>query len=219
MSGISVEIQGLDKAMRSIDSGTSGAGRRKILQAIGRQVLKNTRKRTQTQTDLNGGTYKAHARGRKRKMLTRLTRAKNMNLVSASENHVLVGFKNRVQEMIAAKQQFGHVEQMSAEKMRQRKGTAPRSAQATRTQAKALLKEGYKTKQAGRAYKSPSIKWITQNMRVGHAGVILRAMRGSKENWKTTLPARSFLGIKKTEQAELVAIAIEQARKNIGLTT
>jgi len=219
MTQISVEIQGLDKAVNKLQSMSSPAGRRKTLKAIGRQVLKNARQRTKAQTDLNGNHYKKHARGRKRKMLVRLTRAKNMNIVSASENHVLVGFKNRFQEVIAAKQQFGHVEHMSAEKMRQRKGTPPSGANASRRQAKALLDAGYKRKPAGKANTKPSLKWITQNMSVGQAGVILRAMRGSKETWETTLPKRSFLGIKQSEQAELVDIAIAQARKNLGLTT
>lgn len=79
---------------------------------------------------------------------------------------------------------------------------------ATRQQAIALIMANYKVHIKGRgkdrviskgrgAEKTPSIKWITENLTLGEARFILRKLRkdGGREQWKTTLPARPFLGI------------------------
>lgn len=219
---VDVEVSGLDEALDSLNHLTSPAAKKRVLRKAGRAVLKHARQRTRSQTDIQGNAFSPHAKGRKRKMLTRLTRAKNMNIVELTEQGMILGFKNRFHESIAAKQQFGHSERMSAQKMAKQNPT-PRSGPATRRQAKQLVEQGYKVKRAsGRGYRTPSIKWITENMSIGRAGIILRALRGgAKQHWQTELPARSFLGINAdniTELNELIEheLQIELEKQRAG---
>lgn len=202
---IEVSLEGLDRAFDRLERVSSPAQRKKILRKVGRQVLKNARQRTRNQVDLNGNPFKDHARGRKRKMLTRLTRAKNMNIVALSSEKLIVGFKNRFLEILAAKQQYGFTQNFTAAQMRQRNSNVGNTTLASRRQAKALIAAGYKVKRESGGYKTPSITWITQNMKVGRAGAILRALRGggAVSAWDTTLPKRSFLGITSDEVIEL----------------
>ncbi len=207
---MNVEIEGLDQAMRRLEQIASPVKRKYLLAKVGRRILKNSRQRTRSQTDLEGRSFVPHAAGRKRKMLTRLSRAKNMNIVRVDENSMVVGFRNPVHERIAAKQQLGFSERMTAAKMSSRQSNA--HANATRRQAKALRDEGYKIKRSnGNGYRTPSLKWITENMNQGRAGIILRALRGgSKREWETELPARSFLGINEQDNTELNTLIMHE---------
>lgn len=203
--------------MRRLDHIASPLVRRKVLRKVGREVLKNSRKRTRQQTDIKGRSFKQHAKGRKRKMLTRLARAKNLNIISLSGDHVLVGFKNPVHQQIAAKQQYGHTEHLSAEKMAKRQGdNKNRLKPATRKQGKALIAEGFKKKRASGGYQTPSIKWITENMNRGRAGLILRALRGGAvSEWDTVLPKRAFFGISDNEKPDIIKQALEMINEEL----
>lgn len=212
---ISVSLKGLDKAVGKLEQVASPAQTKRILKKVGRAVLKNARERTKSQVDLKGNAYKGHARSRKRKMLTRLTRAKNMNIVALSNEKLIVGFKNSYQESIAAKQQFGFVEHFTSATAKRSGGNEGRLKDASRRQAKALITAGYQVKRAsGKGFRTPSIKWITQNMNRGRAGIILRYLKGGAVSaWDTKLPSRSFLGINKQEVSELEQLVVQETKK------
>lgn len=224
---IDVEFKGLDKAIRTLDKIHSPISRRKILNAVGRQVLKNARTRTKNQVDLDGKPYgdysdkTRHKRPRKksRKMLTRLTRAKHMNIISLSSDHVKVGFKNPVVERIAIMQQFGNTKHMKAKK--KFKGSGDQALKpATRKQARGLIDAGFKKKRESGGYQTPSIKWITENMNIGKAGIALRALTGgSKSSWGIVLPARSFLGITQDEVDQLTQIIMGKMKSELAKTS
>ncbi len=82
-------------------------------------------------------------------------------------------------------------------------------ARATRAQAKALLREGYRlmvpAKGGGRRPKRVTVQWIEEKMTLGQAGLILRLIRTGqtrgKQSWRDTVPARPFLGVT-PQQAE-----------------
>lgn len=80
------------------------------------------------------------------------------------------------------------------------------SEQATRKQASALRKLGYKRREGGRWVKA-SASWITQNLSRAQAGVVIRKLSGEapKTTWKIVLPARAFLGVSDAEFNKIMA--------------
>jgi len=212
MTDMTVRIEGLEEAMQRLESISTPATRKKILRKIGRAVLKNSRKRTTQQKDLQGRAYKKHARYPKRKMLKHLARAKFMNLISLTEQGVKIGFKNGIKRYRAEQNQFGAVSHMTAAKAKAAVGgNDSGNKSASRRQAKALIESGFKVKRAnGKGSTKPSIKWVTSNMKAGQAGAALRYLRGAKASWDVVTPARSFLGIAEHEYDELSQIAIDE---------
>lgn len=190
----------------------SGVTRRRILRTIAARVQQNSKNRTRAQSDLAGVPFAPHKRGRRRKMLARL--GNRLKVVAATDHDAIIGFANPVESMIAAKQQLGFTETFNKNQF---KDTPAQNAkkQATRSQAKALLAAGFKARRAnGKGYRTPSIKWIIENLHIDKAGLILRILRASnKASWKTTLPPRSFLGVPDAELAELTELAIQEITK------
>lgn len=216
MINISLGDEWLALERRLLD--TPVKARKRALKAVAKKVRQNSIKRTLNQTDLEGqafGTYSTktnHGRPRRRKMLTRL--ARRMKTVSITDDRAIVGWRNSVEGQIGARHQFGYKETFSAEHLR-RERSENRAAidrlPATRRQAKRLIDEGYKVRRAnGRGYKTPTIKWIVDNMKMGQAGFILRVLRGRKELWDVVLPPRSFLGVTDDEKIELIALMIHE---------
>ncbi len=196
---MSITLKGLERVEKALDKAAikTGSQRKKIMRSIGRKVISNSKKRTTRQVDVKGIPFKKHARGRKRKMIVRL--ARKLKVVDISDDQATIGFFNSFHSSIAAKQQFGHTQAFTASQFKAN-GKLDTKGPATRRQAKALKEAGYKVKIKSRGYRTPSIKWITENLNIGKAGVIIRALRGKKQAWKTKLPARAFLG---TTDAEL----------------
>ena len=189
-----------------------------VLGKMAKRVIAMSQTRTRLQYDLRGVAYASHARHRRRKMLVRL--AKRLKVVSATEDEAVIAFNTAVEGEIGYKQQFGASEVVNKSQFN-RLATASYDSPSTRRQAKSLIEAGYKVKPAGGAYRTPTIKWITQNLTVGRAGSILRLIRnrGLIDSWITTLPARSFLGVTENEKKELVRLILEESIKlyNDGL--
>ena len=115
-----------------------------------------------------------------------------LKVIEANDDAVTVGWKNGLLAYIGHKQQFGSTEPTKSIK---RKKQADPNAPATRQMAKSLIAEGYKTRRRSKAYVTPTIKWITENLKMGQAGLILRAIRHTQSTGVTKLPARSILGV------------------------
>lgn len=197
---IDAQLSGLDTVVNELAKISDPELRKRILNKAARKTISHAKKRVTRQTDVDGTPFPKHARGRKRKMLARLV--KRLAVLSVNEEGALVGFKNAVEGQIAAKQQFGFSQQMNSAKL---KKESPINIfdPATRRQAKALIDAGYKIRRPRGGTKTPSIKYIVDNMNMGRAGVILRALRGAKQSWETKLPPRSFLGVNEADLAEL----------------
>lgn len=189
---LSINLQGLDAAVAKLNSIKPAAVRRRIVVKAARQLLKSAKARVAAQTDLSGQPFAPHAKARRRKMLARLVR--RMAVFTAGDNAAVIGWSNSVEGMIAARQQLGFQQTFKKGDFKDRKRLSTKDP-ATRQQAKALLEAGYKIKRNSGALKSPTIKWIVSNLNMGKAGLILRILKGSKEQWTTKLPARSFLGV------------------------
>lgn len=208
---LSVSLQGQEITIKRLDAIKSPSLRKRVLNKTARLLLKASKGRATKQTDITGkpfGPYSdksQHSRPRRRKMLTRL--AARLAVFDLTDQSASVGWRNRFEEGIAAKHHFGHTQTVTKRGLAKEKNSNPegRDAPATRQQAKALLEAGYKVRQKGKAYKSPTLKWITQNLTIGRAGLILRILRGgSKDSWQTKLPPRPFLGV---TDADIDAVA------------
>ncbi|WP_432745776.1 hypothetical protein ABXJ76_07840 [Methylobacter sp. G7] len=205
---INVELEGMDELHRRLSAIDSPQTRNKIIKKIGAEVRKNSKKRAITQTNLTGTTFAKHARGRKRKMLTRL--AQRMVIKDVSDDGVTVGWGNSFEGGIADQHHFGTTRTFTRRSFGENSmENVNKNDQCTRRQAKALIEAGFKRRRAGRPGVTPTIRWLVENMTVGQAGVILRALRGGpKESWMITLPARQFLGVSETERAEITTLAL-----------
>lgn len=207
-------------ALHQLDANLAQAGpaiKRRLLTSLGTQVLTYSQQHTQSQTDLKGQPYTPHKRGRQRKMLTRL--ASRLKITGTSDSQAVIGFNNAVEANIGYKQQYGYEQKHNASELTNMSQFTGRvnlnsDAPASRRQAKSLLDAGYKVRKAGQAYRTPTLKWIVENLSIKRAGLILRLIRvTSADSWITTLPPRSFLGVTETEKTELINQALEEATR------
>jgi len=182
--------------------------RTRILKTLGRYERALARKRIRTQTTVDGTHMASRADGKKAKMLKRMGRTlepyvKNANRLELKHKAGLTG-------RIAALHQDGGTESMSASRMARIHGKPDYKAAATRSQAKALIALGYKTKKTkGKGYRRATISEITENLSQGKAGVILSVLRDkpNKSRWPIPVKARPFLGdTTPNVQRELVKI-------------
>lgn len=180
----------------------------RVLKALGRHERALARKRIRQQTTVDGTSMQGRADGKKAKMLKRMGRTlepyvKNANRLELKHKSPQVG-------RIGAFQQDGGTESMSASRMARIHGNIDYDAPATRSQAKALITLGYKTKKAkGNGYRRATISEITENLSQGKAGVILSVLRDkpNKNRWPIPVKARPFLGdTTPNVQRELVKI-------------
>lgn len=190
--------------------------RRRLLNKVVKKVITNSKARVSKQVDLNGRSYAKHSKGRKRKMLLRLARL--LKVIELTGTHAKAGFYNPVAGRIAAKQQHGSTQTVTANSFDSTStGSTHYDKPATRKQAKALRDVGYRiNKRKGKKGKKPSLKWVTSNLTVGQAGVILKKMRIEagdrlKQRWQTKIPARSFLGASQRD----ISTYIDQLFKQI----
>ena len=191
----------------------------RLIRTVAKQILAKSKARASAQTDLDGMPYPAHKLGRRRKMLIRLVR--RLKILDSTNTEALIGFGNSYESMIAAKQQFGFSQHFTRSSFRN--GADDNHARplnyndpATRRQAKALLDAGYKVRRRGGISLRPTIKWITENLTMGRAGLILKILRAAPEEWTTTLPPRSFLGGSVNEMEELTALALSEMQQAVN---
>ena len=180
----------------------------RVLKALGRYERALARKRIRQQTTVDGTSMQGRADGKKAKMLKRMGRTlepyvKNANRLELKHKSPQVG-------RIGAFQQDGGTESMSASRMARIHGNIDYDAPATRSQAKALIALGYKTKKAkGNGYRRATISEIVANLNQRKAGFILKKLRDkpNKNRWPIPVKARPFLGdTTPNVQRELVKI-------------
>ncbi|MEH6649978.1 MAG: phage virion morphogenesis protein [Motiliproteus sp.] len=188
------------------------AKRKRYHRLLGKEVAKLSRRRVKAQQNIDGTPWKQRKKGRK-KMLAKITRPKHLKVYAGSES-VKVTWSNRLMGQIARQQQEGIGETMTAKRAARVKGKPDYQSDATASQAKALVKAGFKI-YAGK-YKSGakggqsktrrvSQRWIRENMTLGQAGLVLRLLRDepSKQSWDIPLPPRSFLGLSAAERGSV----------------
>lgn len=197
---------------------TMNATKRKRLNGqIGRKVRTASRKRLKLNRNIDGTSWQARkSQGRKKKR--RMMRKLGRNMVTYySADKATVTFKNAGIGRTAYAHQHGVSQYWTAEKSQKLYGTPDYQAQATRRQAKALREAGYKRPRSnGKGYVKATIKWITENLKLGQAGLILRILRDetqTKKSWVIELPERDFLGVNNKELKDIVQHVFAQATK------
>ena len=167
----------------------------RILKQLGRYERAKARKRIREQRTVNGTKFAARADGKKARMLKKMGRTlepyvKNSNRLELKHKATQTG-------RIAALQQAGGIERMSASRMTRIHGKPDYKAPCTRSQAKALSAQGYKVKRAkGKGLRRASIREIMASLSQGKASLILHKLRDkpTKSSWKVVVKARPFLG-------------------------
>lgn len=213
---MSITVEGAAQIRARFELVASDQTKRRVLVRIANKVVSNSKKRIQTQSDLNASPWAPRKSGKRKKMLSKLGPLIKVTAVNANEANI--GFYSSVAGKIAAKQQFGATEEVTAEQVKNRPGATQPSNPATTRQAAALLNAGFKIRLPKGKRKTPTKKWITEHMTAGQAGVVLRALQGEiKAHWRIVLPPRSFLGVTDTELPELNEIAINEMQSAIGL--
>ncbi|WP_299940128.1 hypothetical protein [uncultured Microbulbifer sp.] len=193
------------------------AKQRRIGGLLARKVRTYSRKRLREEKGLDGKAWKerkhGHKGGRKKMLrgLSKRTRAKSTGLGG------LVFFANSKTAQIAYQHQHGEPEEWTGQKAEKVYGQPDYEAPATRYQARALKKEGYKVRLPGGRKKKPTLRWITENLTLGQAGLILRKMRDDpgKSRWVIELPQRSFLGVTAWEVSELASKIFDETSGRI----
>ena len=212
---MTIEVKGIEKTLAALERASfrSSGVRANVVKKVSQRILKNSKNRITRQTDLQNVPFKKRADGKRKKMLTKLrTRLK---LTRLNEHGSILGFFAPGTGAIAFKHQYGSVELFNVSHYK-KSSSKKRDQPATRRQAKALLKAGYKVRIKGRGYKRPSQRWIMENMTIARAGLILRLIRGTKQQWTITIPARSFLGVTEAELAEITQQVIDDEQKRIN---
>ncbi|MGS0691186.1 phage virion morphogenesis protein [Shewanella sp. 30m-9] len=169
--------------------------RTRILKTLGRFERAKARKRIRSQTTVDGSKFASRADGRKAKMLKRMGRTLEPYVKGA--NRLELKHKATLTGRIAALHQEGGSESMSAGRMRRIHGQADYDAPATRSQAKALIRAGFKIKKGkGKGYRRATIAEVINRYNQGQAGLILRSLRDkqSQKRWDIPVESRPFLG-------------------------
>ncbi|QUM84450.1 phage virion morphogenesis protein [Moritella sp. 28] len=202
-----------DNALKQLDLLTLDANkRRRILRGAGRKVRRDTKARLKGQRGLSGTNWQGRSDGRKKRMLKKLGKGVQ---VHTTPNNAKVTFGNKRLGQIARVHQEGITLTQTAKQAAKDNGTPDYRGKASRRQAKSLRDSGYKIrKKRGKGWKVPPLKWITENITSGQAGLILRILRGNekaKSSWEIKLPARSFIGQSSHEQTELKNYMLDEA--------
>jgi len=185
------------------------AKRRRLLNNASKRLRTRNRKRLGAQQNVDGTAFAPRKDGSKRKMMRGL--AKSLQVVTLSPTEAVLGWKNRLMGSIAADHQHGRPEQMSAARMRRLELTPDYDAPASRFQARALLKAGYRIRN-GKRWKRPPIAWIQSNLSAGRAGLILAKLldEPKKQRWQIELPARAVLGADAQDVRDIVRTVLQQ---------
>ena len=185
--------------------------RQKLARRMGGYVRTLSRQNIKRQRTVDGAAMTpAQKRRAARPMLMGLH---SQMVVRAAEGNkgVTVSWENPLLAAIGFRHQEGIGENWSPGRARNVYGQPNYKARATRAQAKALLREGYRlmvpAKGGGRRPKRVTVQWIEEKMTLGQAGLILRLIRTGhtkgKQSWRDTVPARPFLGVTPQQAEEL----------------
>ena len=187
------------------------AKRKKLLKQTGKKVRSNARKRLREQKGLDGKKWEKRKSPSRKKMLRGLSKRL---VVKSNPNHAVVTFDHVKTGGIAKAHQDGHDETFTKSKAKRRdRDLSYYDDPATKKQARALKEAGFKIRRKnGKGWKKATMKWITDNMTIGHAGLVLKTLRNeeSKDSWVISLPARSFLGATESEIKEMSQTIFDQ---------
>ena len=183
------------------------ATRFRIFKKTGQAIRKKARENIRAQKTVKGSPMKPRQDGKKR-VLARMGRGL---ITQTTKNGVKVTWKQSLTAQIAYRHQHGIPESFTAAKMLKIFGRPDYKKPATRKQAKALIKEGFKVyagKTGGGSSKSkrPSVRWIIENLNMGYAGLMLRNLISAeiKSRWQVKVPARPFLGVTDRESTKIL---------------
>ncbi|MCU8012505.1 hypothetical protein [Shewanella sp. SM74] len=190
----------------------------RVLKKLGTWERAETRKRIRQQTTVEGTKFEARASKSRVKMLRKL--GKTLEPYVYSANRLELKHKNTLTGKIAAFQQFGGSETMTAAKMAKKDGPLSYDDPCTKRQAKALANEGYKIRRAkGKNYRRATINEIMARMKMGQAGLILRLMRDKRDaprTWEVNVSPRGHLGSKTARIQDQLLNIIEKERQKRG---
>lgn len=203
---VTASMHGADQIMLVLHSMSfSVADKRKFNYYLGKEVEKLARTRQRRQVDLEGNPWTPrklspdHPRS-KGKMLKNLLKPQRM-LTYSNEEYATVTWKSTGQGILARQNQEGVLKHPNRPKPKEYYDHP-----CTEKQAKALIREGYRRPVRGGNAQRVSVKYLTENMTIGQAGVVLHKMQNgetaSVSKW--ALPARSFLGANQEEQKAMV---------------
>jgi phage gpG-like protein len=195
---------GADRLGKQLDAlGGEIKGRMKAARKLAGYVRTQDRRNIRRQETVDGAPFAPRKRQRAdRAMLAGL--ANTMTVVSQPRlGGVAVTWKNALTAKIAYRHQHGVGEDWTPEKAAKVYGRPDYKAACTRSQAKALLREGYRLmvpmKGGGRRPMRVTVGWLESRLSLGQAGIILRLMRTKKaqgaQSWRDTVPERPFLGV------------------------
>lgn len=178
--------------------------RKRLLEKVMRQVIKDARQNIKAQQSPDGKPWKKRQQGRK-KMLRRMGRGLKSE-ISATKG--TVRWKDKTAGRNAYKHQYGLPEIYTKAKARKRsskaKDAADQNGPATRHQARLLRRLGYSitTGKKVKRTRKPGLAWIQKNMSFEQAGKTLQMLIAEKRNkrtgktsWEITVPARPFLDL------------------------
>lgn len=190
--------------------------RKRINGQMGRKVRVFSRKRLREQSDLDGKRWAP--RKRKRKPGNRMMQTASKNLQTFYDaDGARIFFANGYKAMIAYGNQHGYRHTFTASQAKKKNGTPNYKGPAIKKQARALREAGYKRRRDnGKGWVKPSLTWITENLQLGQAALILRILRDeqtTKNSWVIKLPERSFLGVTEQEIKQLVQSTMKEATK------
>ena len=198
------------------------AAKQKVFENCGRAYLKASRDHIRQQKTIDGRQMAPKKYG-KGKVLKKMGQTLKFD---ATSKQVTLTWPNKSVAKLASRHQFGIEEVMTANRMVKIHGQPNYADPATKKQAKALIDAGFVIS-TGKRFKSgtnkgkmkkkrPSQKWITENMRLGQAGLIIRTLRNQlnrPKRWDIPVPARPFLGMENQEAAEVLTKEILKERQ------
>lgn len=196
-SGIRAAWQGRHALQAELQLLTLTQQRRKRAMAqIGREVKKQTRKNVRNQASTQGQGFDARKKKRTRrgKMLSGFTRGQNLKH-RATGHGVEIGFRNNLMGRMAREHQEGNKTTFKAKPMTASQKKDWREKPATRAQAAAMNRLGFRVESKGGRKKRVSQAWIMKKLtRLQALGILykLNNERQGKQSWTIELPAREF---------------------------
>ncbi|MFB2830264.1 phage virion morphogenesis protein [Aeromonas jandaei] len=184
------------------------AKRRRITQQIGREVAKVNRQRIRAGKAPDGSKWAPTKSKRKHKRLTGLSKRLRSR---GTEDAAIIDFDTHFVGMLANQHHQGMTWPMA--KRRGGSRALEHNEPCTKFQAVRLRELGYTARiKRGKRTRTvkPSLKWMRENLTMGKAGIIIRAMGhySSKSTWTQKTPPRPMLSTASND--ELMVIAAQQ---------
>lgn len=183
----------------------SDSERKRFLGQVARKSRVAFRRNLRGQHTPDGKAWNKRKKGGRRKMLRKFSQDMQTGYDTKSAK---IYFKNPVIGRGAYQHQHGFTEIMTKDKMEKIHGKPDYKANATRRQAKALKREGFRfRKEDGNGYRRASVKEIEETLKQGQAGVILRSMRDAEHTpnrWTIDVGSRAFAGFTDSQKKDII---------------